>query len=193
MEVLLAAGDAFGGVDEASVGLQALHLLDLPGPVTPRRRPLAPPAIVSTRARTIAGGSAGDDLVSAELVLVAEVLAHVLVRVRDRRVRPPVVTASRVEEDRVVHWSELARRAVGVGAAPCDLVPELLRAEDRVCDDLQVVASRRVAVQEEGAGFLQDASRLGKPCGDAHQIGAQTVPTERADQRLDDDKGRAGE
>jgi hypothetical protein len=51
---------------------------------------------------------------------------------------------------------------------PGDFVLEVIRPEDGVKEDLQVVTHRRVAVQVEGPGRLEDPAQLDKARGHVH-------------------------
>ena len=65
-----------------------------------------------------------------------------------------------IQKDDVVGFPKRLRVAVRGGALPHDFVLEIVRAEDGVHQQLQIVARRRVAVEIDASAGLEDAVKL---------------------------------
>ena len=89
----------------------------------------------------------------------------------------------RVEEQRIVNRPEAPPRPVSAGPPPDDLVAEVLRPEDGVEQDLEIVPGRRIAVQVKRAAALEHASQLDEPRGHHRQVGQHVCFAEQLAKR----------
>src|SRR4051812_44236979 len=88
----------------------------------------------------------------------------------------PIFTFA-IEEDRIVHSTELSELAiiVGAGALPDDFVSECGRSKDGVKDDLEIVTRGGIAVKVEGSCRLQDALQLDQSHRHHDEVGCKVA------------------
>ncbi len=72
-----------------------------------------------------------------------------------------------------MHWTPAVGRRVRPGPLPHHLAEELLWAEDRVEQQLEVVAGRGVAVEINRARWAQDAFHVDKALHHVHKVREQ--------------------
>ena len=72
---------------------------------------------------------------------------------------------------------------VGIRAFPDNLITEVLWPEDRIEDDLQIVARRRIAMQIQAARRPQHPVQLHQSCRHHHHIGHHLVLADELAQR----------
>src|SRR4051812_30252239 len=78
------------------------------------------------------------------------------------------------------------RGAARVRPPPHYLVPKVRRAKDRVEEQLEVVASGRIAMQVEAARRLQDAAQLDEPRSHHREVREHVARTQEDAKRLHD-------
>lgn len=101
--------------------------------------------------------------------------------------------ALRIEEQDVVLPAEPSLRHPAAPVAPDDFILKLLRPEDGIHEQLQVVARRGVAMQVDAARLLEDSLQLHESRGHHRQVGEHVVlPEERAERAHRGAHGAAG-
>ena len=181
VKVALLVRHARLGVHQPSGVLQPLHVLVAVAPVTSHALPLVVGIAFCSATRS------GDVcLVEQPARLWLDIAIPVINGCLGKRQILDVerlVRALDVEEQDIVHSPEvlrpLPRIAVRVRALPNDLVHVAARSENRIHQELQIVAGRRVAVQVDAAGGLEHAAQLHEARGHHRKVGEHVAGAEQ--------------
>ncbi len=148
-------------------------------------------------------GRAGADALGRQVVPLEltprvrlDVVVPLLNRLRRERLRhavPRVVAASRVEQDDIMNRAVALCGVVRAAALPDDLIAEVAGTENRVQQELQVMAHRRIAVQVQGPGRLEHPVQFHQPRRHVHQVRHRVALGQQPVQRPQRRRGRPGQ